>query len=67
MSRINLPPFLFFSKKFRDSPFIQSILIVKDNSRTKPLFSWYNPYEPTWVPANWFQETQKTLKYYFGK
>ena len=62
-----LPPFLVVSRLTRDSPFIRSILIVDETKRTKPLFSWYNPYEPTWIPVGWLNDTVRTLKYYFER
>ena len=60
-----LPRILNLSRKVRDSEYARSILIVNEKTKVKPLFSWYNPYERTWVPQGWAQETQKTLHHYF--
>ena len=61
-----LPVFLCASRAVRDSKFVQSVLIV-DEKRCKPMFSWYNPNESTWVPAGWIKETEKALRYYFSQ
>ena len=60
-----LPRILKLSRKVRDSEYVRSILIVNEKNRLKPLFSWYNPNEPTWIPQGWTQETKRSLEYYF--
>ena len=61
-----LPRMLMLSRRMRDSRAVRSIMIVNEDARLKPLFSWYNPNEPTWVPTGWYHETKKSLYYYFS-
>ena len=38
-----------------------------EKKKVKPRLSWYDPYDKTWVPNNWFQDgLAADMKYYFG-
>ena len=61
------PHALPISRMAKDNAFLRDVLIYDEKKKVKPRLSWYDPYDKTWVPNNWFQDgLAADMKYYFG-
>ena len=62
-----IPHALPISRMAKDNAFLRDVLIYDEKKKVKPRLSWYDPYDKTWVPNNWFQDgLAADMKYYFG-
>ena len=62
-----IPHALPITRMAKDSAFLRDVLIYDEKKKVKPRLSWYDPYDKTWVPNNWFQDgLAADMKYYFG-
>ena len=62
-----IPRALPITRMVKDNAFLRDVLIYDEKKKVKPRLSWYDPYDKTWVPNNWFQDgLAADMKYYFG-
>lgn len=63
----SIPHVLPVTRLFMENETIRDVLIFDETKRQKPRLSWYNPYDTTWAPTDWFSDgLMADMKYYFG-
>ena len=63
----NLPHLLPVSRLMMQNDTIRDMLIFDETKRQKPRLSWYNPYDTTWAPTDWFSDgIMADMHHYFG-
>lgn len=62
-----IPHVLPITRMARKNEFLRDVLVYDEKKKVKPRLSWYDPYDKSWVPKNWFEDGLKAdMSYYFG-
>jgi len=64
----SIPHLLPVTRWATENAYVRDLLVFDETKRQKPRLSWYNPYDTTWAPTDWFSDgLMADMKYYFGE